>query len=109
MSLRKEMWTIDYYMRKQDGSVERVTEPFPCKAGYHQRFLENSINSEGGNPITAVHGNYIQMSSVCTEEEGRHLPLEKRMDLAGAVVLVSQTHPVTITAPNGIKYIRQIP
>jgi hypothetical protein len=49
------------------------------------------------------------MSSVGTEEEGRHLPLEKRMDLAGAVVLVSQTHPVTITAPNGIKYIRQIP
>ncbi len=103
MSFLTEEWTIEYYMRKQDGTVTQVTEPFPCKAGYYQRLCELGLDQN--SVIKAVQGNYVRLRQGA-QEEGRSLPLEKRLDLAGARLLVSQSHPIVLTAPNGTKYTR---
>lgn len=102
-----EDWQIEYDMQTQSGKIVAVSERFPCRLGYHQRLSEWYIERgfEGDiKPISNIHGDYVQLLSLGVEE-GRHLPLDKTVELAGAELLASQEHPITLTAPDRTRYV----
>lgn len=109
-----EDWHIEYDMQTPGGEIVHVSERFPCRLGYHQRSKEwyiergmTGIHLDEMKLISEVHGNYVQLLSLGVEE-GRHLPLERTVELAGAQLLASSDHPITLTAPDETKYVHSI-
>lgn len=115
--METETWYIEYEMQTPT-EVVRVREAWPCTKGYHERYLgwckEHNFNPEGG-PLSKVRphwgaSGYTELLSLFEESPiadpgGRYLPLEQRAELTNGRLLCSENNPITLIAPDGVRYI----